>query len=71
MALNANGIEQIAAKEMAMIDSALTRAERAAAYADLYEVPIEDLYRRYGAVLLPRPALSAGVAGAHTDTRDE
>ena len=35
-----------------MIGSALTRAERAAAYADLYEVPIEDLYRRYGAVLL-------------------
>ena len=30
----------------------LTRREQAEAYADLYEVPIEDLYRRYGAVLL-------------------
>lgn len=34
-----------------------TRAERAEAYADLYEVPMEELYRRFGAVLLPRPAL--------------
>lgn len=32
--------------------SVLTRAERAAAYADLYDVPIQELYRRYGAVLL-------------------
>lgn len=30
-----------------------TRAEQAEALADLFEVPLEDLYRRYGAVLLP------------------
>lgn len=34
-----------------------TRAERAEAYADLYEVTMEEIYRRYGAVLLPRPAI--------------
>lgn len=30
----------------------MTRRERAEALADLYEVPLADLYRRYGAVLL-------------------
>lgn len=37
----------------------LTRREQAEAYADLFEIPLADLYRRYGAVLLQpvqRPA---------------
>lgn len=34
----------------------VTRAEQAEALADLYEVPLADLYRRYGAVLLPPPS---------------
>lgn len=37
----------------------MTRREQAEAYADLYDVPLADLYRRYGAVLLSpasRPA---------------
>lgn len=37
----------------------MTRQEQAAALADLYEVPLADLYRRYGAVLLP-PDRAAG-----------
>lgn len=31
----------------------MTRREQAEALSDLYEVPLADLYRRYGAVLLP------------------
>ncbi len=31
----------------------VTRRERAEALADLYDVPLADFYRRYGAVLLP------------------
>lgn len=37
----------------------MTRREQAEAYADLFEVPVADLYRRYGAVLLP-PHRAAG-----------
>lgn len=40
------------------MNGTLTRREQAEAYADLYEVPITDVYRRYGAVLLPVAAVS-------------
>lgn len=41
----------------------MTRREQAEALADLYDVPLADLYRRYGAVLLPthRAAVSSSI----------
>ena len=37
----------------------MTRREQAEAYADLFEVPLAELYRRYGAVSLPPATRSA------------
>lgn len=47
----------------------VTRRERAEALADLYDVPLADLYRRYGAVLLPKPRVSDSPAIQATEGR--
>lgn len=43
----------------APMTATMTRREQAEASADLFEVPLADLYRRYGAVLLPPATRSA------------
>lgn len=47
----------------------VTRRERAAALADLYDVPLADLYRRYGAVLLPTHRVTGAPAIKETEGR--
>lgn len=37
---------------MLTVPMPMTRREQAEALADIYDVPLADLYRRYGAVLL-------------------
>jgi|CXWL01.1.fsa_nt_gi hypothetical protein len=47
----------------------VTRCERAEALADLYEVPLADLYRRYGAALLPTHRVTGAPAIQETEGR--
>lgn len=46
-----------------------TRAEQANAFADLYDVPLAELYRRYGAVLLPAHRVADPPASQATEGR--
>lgn len=55
-----------------MIGATLARQQQAEAYADLYEVPIEEVLCRYGAVLLtPVPAIqeAEGLSAEAADGR--